>query len=198
MDLWISTGNKGKLTEFRVLLNSIPGLQIHSTSELPVFSPPPETGKTYLENARIKTKALKAIKSDQWVLGDDSGLEVPGLSNLPGVHSAVYAGPHASDGENRAKLLKMLQIRNVADRSAIFKCCLVVYSPSGEEWIFEGSMEGQIARKESGLMGFGYDSIFTPKGETRTLAEIEPAFKNKHSHRAIACQLFLEKLRTVL
>lgn len=194
MDLWIATGNSGKLTEFKVLLNTIPELIIHSTSELPVFAPPPENGSTYLDNARIKTRALKAVKPGQWVLGDDTGLEVPGLGNLPGVHSARYAGPNARDSENRAKLLKMIKLRNVMDRVARFRCCIVVYTPTGEEWVFEGTMEGQIALKETGLHGFGYDSIFIPKGETKTLAELEPSFKNKHSHRALAIQQFLKKL----
>lgn len=196
MDIWISTGNKGKLNEFKVLLNSIPNVKVRSIADVSVFSPPPENGKTYLENGRIKTKALKAVKKDQWVIGDDSGLEVVGLGNLPGVHTAVYAGPKASDSENRAKLLKMMLIRKVADRSAVFKCCLVVYTPTGEEWVFNGELKGKIAMKESGLMGFGYDSIFIPDGETRTLAEIEPGFKNKNSHRAKAVQQFLEKLKS--
>lgn len=196
MDLWIATSNKGKLTEFKVLLNSLPDLKIHSTADLPVFSPPPENGATYLDNARIKTKALKAVKPEAWVLGDDSGLEVAGLGQLPGVHSARYAGANARDSENRAKLLKMMQIRQITDRSARFRCCLVVLTHSGEEWIFEGIMEGQIAFKESGTMGFGYDSIFIPKGETKTLAELEPAFKNRFSHRALATQQLIQKLQS--
>lgn len=196
MNLWIATGNKGKLTEFKVLFNSLPDIKISSSADLPVFSAPPETGATYLDNARIKTKALKAVKPEAWVLGDDSGLEVSGLGNLPGVHSARYAGPNARDSENRAKLLKMLQIRNITDRSARFRCCIVVFTDKGEEWIFEGVLEGQIALKESGIMGFGYDSIFIPKGETKTLAELEPSFKNKHSHRALAIQQFIQKLTT--
>jgi len=194
MDLWVATSNKGKLTEFKVLLNALPEIKFFSSSDLPVFSAPPETGSTYLENARIKSKALKAVKPEAWVLGDDTGLEVTGLGNLPGVHSARYAGANARDSENRAKLLKMLQIRNINDRSARFRCCIIVFTDKGEEWIFEGVMEGQIASKESGMMGFGYDSIFIPKGETKTLAELEPSFKNKYSHRAIAIQQFIQKL----
>ncbi len=194
MDLWIATNNKGKLNEFKVLLNPISNLKIFSSSDLSVFSAPPETGTTYLENARIKAKALKAVRPEAWSLGDDSGLEVTGLGNLPGIHSARYAGTNARDSENRAKLLKMLQIRNITDRSARFRCCLVVLTDQGEEWIFEGVMEGQVALKESGLMGFGYDSIFIPKGESKTLADLEPSFKNKHSHRALAAQSFLQKL----
>lgn len=199
MDLWIATSNKGKLTEFKVLLNSLPELILHSTSELSVFSPPPETGQTYLENARIKAKALQAVKTGSWVLADDTGIEVTGLgNNLPGIHSARYAGPNARDSENRAKLLKMMQIRNISDRSARFRCCIVVLTPTKEEWVFEGAMEGQIALKESsGNFGFGYDSIFIPKGETKTLAELEPAYKNKFSHRALAAQAFIQKFQSI-
>lgn len=197
MNLWIATGNKGKLTEIKVLMNTIPDLHFFSIADLPVFSPPPENGKTYLDNARIKTKALKAVKNDQWVMGEDSGIEVIGLNGLPGIHSAIYAGPKAADSENRAKLLKMMQIRNVSDRSAVFKCTLVAYTPTGEEWIFEGQMEGQIAKKEIGDLGFGYDSIFIPKGETQTLAELGPAYKNKHSHRALAVKQFMSKLQSL-
>jgi XTP/dITP diphosphohydrolase len=87
----------------------------------------------------------------------------------------------------------MLQIRNITDRSARFRCCIIVLSDQCTEWIFEGTLEGQIAMKESGMMGFGYDSIFIPKGETKTLAELEPSFKNKYSHRALAIQQFIQK-----
>ncbi len=200
MDLWIATTNKGKLTEFKVLLNSLPQFTLHSTSELPVFSPPPENGQTYLENARIKARSLKAVKPEAWVLADDTGIEVMGLGNkLPGVHSARYAGPNARDSENRAKLLKMMQIRNILDRSARFCCYLVVLNPQGEEWVFEGVLDGQIATKESGgVYGFGYDSIFIPKGETKTLSELEPAYKNKNSHRALAVQSFIKRFNESL
>lgn len=194
MEIWIATGNKGKLTEFKVLLNSIPDLKIFSIADLRTFTPPPENGQTYLDNARIKTRALKAVKPGVWVLGDDTGLEVPGLQNLPGIHSARYAGPKASDSENRSKLIKMLQLRNVADRSAAFKCCIVVYNPAGEEFIFEGELKGQISKTEKGLLGFGYDSIFIPEGETQTLSELGPAFKNRKSHRAEAIKKFLASL----
>lgn len=197
MDIWIATGNKNKLTEFKVLLNSIPNVVIHSISELPVFSPPPEDGKTYLDNARIKAKSLKAIKSDQWVIGEDSGLEVLGLGNIPGIYSARYAGPKASDAENRTKLLKMMQIRNVTDRSAKYVCCMVIYSPKGEEWIIQTEMPGKISLKEIGQLGFGYDSIFIPQQDTKTLAELEPSFKNKYSHRALACKEFINKLQAI-
>lgn len=195
MKLWIATSSKGKLNEFKVLLKSaFPECEILSISDVSVFYPPPEDGKTYLENARIKTKSLKSVKPEDWVIGDDTGLEVKGLDNLPGIHSARYAGPKASDAENRAKMVKMLHLRNITDRSASFKCCIIAYSPSGEELIFEGEMKGSINKKEVGDFGFGYDSIFVPEGQTQTLAELGPAFKNQHSHRALALKQFITKL----
>ena len=118
MQIWIATGNKGKLEEYKLTLGKIPAFQIFSQADLPHFTPRPEDGATFLDNARIKAKSVKALKSEHWVLGEDSGLEVDGLNNLPGVHSARYAGPHARDSENVAKLLKMVQIRSSANRKA--------------------------------------------------------------------------------
>ncbi len=194
MELWIATGNKGKLEEYQLALRSMLDLKLYSQADLKSFTPRPEDGDTFLDNARIKAKTVKALKPGTWVLGEDAGLEVEGLGNLPGVHSARYAGPHARDSENVAKLLKMMQIRNINPRTAHFKCVTVVYTPTGDEWIFEGKMSGKIGPKPVGLMGFGYDSIFIPDGETQSLAELGPGYKIKKSHRAQALSLFLDKL----
>lgn len=195
-EVWIATGNKGKLSEFKLLFEKeLPSLKIHSISELPTFHAPPENGQTFLENARIKARSLKAMKPETWIMAEDSGLEVGGLGNLPGIHSARYAGPKAQDSENVAKLLKMMQIRAVTDRSAQFVCTMIVYTPQGEEWIFEGKMKGSIAKSATGLHGFGYDPIFIPDGETKSLAELGSGFKNKNSHRAKACMEFISKLK---
>jgi len=121
-----------------------------------------------------------------------------GLNNLPGVHSARYAGPHASDGENVAKLLKMLAIRHIANRNAKFVSTIVAFSPTGEEFVFEGEMSGTISTSQKGTSGFGYDPVFVPTGETKTLAEIGSAAKNKISHRAAVCTNFIEKIGTDL
>lgn len=194
--LWIATGNKGKLSEFKILFEKeFPQIQIHSQAELPTYSPPPENGSTFLENARIKTKSLKAMKPGEWVMGEDSGLEVEGLGNLPGIHSARYAGPKASDSENLAKLLKMMQIKAVANRAARFLCTMVVYSPTGEEFVFVGELKGQIGKIPAGQHGFGYDPIFIPEGETKTLAEIGSGYKSKNSHRAKATHQLFELLK---
>jgi XTP/dITP diphosphohydrolase len=198
MELWISTGNKGKLSEFKLLFNKeLPAVRIFSTADLPTFTAPPENGQTFLDNARIKARSLKAMKPGTWVMADDSGLEVDGLGGLPGVHSARYAGPKASDSENTAKLLKMMQIRAVANRNAQFKCTIVAYTPQGEEWIFTGELKGTIGKAPTGQHGFGYDPVFIPEGETKTLAELGSGFKSTNSHRARATMALIEKLKTL-
>ncbi len=190
--LWIATGNSGKLTEFKLLLKSLP-FEIHSQKELSVFSQPPENGKTFLDNARIKAKALKSVVANEdWVLADDSGLCVSGLGGLPGIHSARYAGERASMAENIAKLLKMMQIRNISDRKAHFECTLVLLGRSGEEKILTGELKGQIAAKITGTNGFGYDPIFIPENFTQTLGELSDSQKNTLSHRYQACQKLLQ------
>lgn len=196
MDLWIATGNAGKMKEFEIQLREIADLKLHTQSEISGFTPRPEDGKTFLDNARIKTKSLKAVRSKDWVMGEDSGLEVTGLGGLPGIHSARYAGPKAADSENVAKLLKMMQIRAVTDRSARFVCTMVVYTPDGQEWVFTGEMKGSIAKAAVGQLGFGYDPVFIPEGETKTLAELGPGYKVRLSHRSKALKAFLEKLQS--
>ncbi len=193
IELWIATGNQGKLNEFKMLLNRVP-LQIFAQSALPVFSAPPENGDSFLANARIKTRALRSVKNNHWVMGEDSGLIVDGLGGLPGIHSARYSGPKASEAENTAKLLKMVQIRTATNRKAHFTSVVVAYSPSGEEFIFEGQLSGEIAKAQKGNSGFGYDNVFMPENQTQTLAELGLAFKNKTSHRAKAIELMVEKL----
>lgn len=195
LNLWIATGNKGKLEEYKLTLAKVPEVKLYSQADLPHFTPRPEDGKTFVENARIKAKSVKALKSDCYVLGEDAGLEVEGLGGIPGIHSARYAGPNARDSENVAKLLKMMQIRAVPNRNAQFKCITLVLTPDNQEWVFEGVLKGQISSKVAGLMGFGYDPVFIPEGETKTLAELGPGYKIQKSHRAMALAQFIAKLK---
>lgn len=183
-ELWLSTTNQGKLNEFKNLMAG--KVELHSVSELSFYSAPPETGQTFVDNARIKAKTLKALKPGVWVVADDSGLEVEGLGGLPGIHSARYAGPKAADAENVAKLVKMMQIRSPSNRQATFRCALVAYDPSGEEHVLEGTVNGQIASSARGKGGFGYDPVFIPEGYDKTYSELGLAIKNQTSHRAKA------------
>lgn len=195
MELWIGTTNKGKLTEFGLLSQKDkPGLVIKSVKDMPSYVQPPENGKTFLENARIKARSMKAMKSGLWVMSEDSGLEVDALGNLPGIHSARYAGPKAQDSENVAKLLKMMQIKAVTDRKAQFVCTIVAFDPQGAEHIFEGKLLGKIASKPAGQSGFGYDPVFIPEGQDKTLAELGAGFKIQNSHRTQAFKELLSKL----
>lgn len=191
--IWFATSNAGKMVEFKALFSAYP-CEIHTQNELSFFSQPPETGKTFIENARIKAKALSAVKSDCWVIGEDSGLEVEGLGGLPGIFSARYAGDKAADSENVAKVLKMMKIKAAPNRNAQFRCAIVCYSPKGEEIICEGELKGKISEKVRGQTGFGYDPIFIPDGEEKTLAELGPGPKNKISHRAKALRLLIPKI----
>lgn len=193
-ELWVATGNLGKLREFEKLFEGL--FVIKSIKDLPAFTPPPENGSTFVDNARIKAKSLRSVRNQDWVIGEDSGLEVEGLGGLPGVHSARYAGNNAKDTENCLKVLKMLQLKMATTRKARFKSVIVAYSPSGEEFIFEGTLEGEIAKSMKGTDGFGYDSVFIPNGESKTLAELGLAAKNKLSHRAQAVKKMLEHLKT--
>ena len=190
--LWVATGNQGKLSEFKLLFSSS-GLELHAQSELPVFSQPPENGESFAANARIKARALRSVRNTDWVIGEDSGLICDGLNGMPGIHSARYAGPKAADSENTAKLLKMLAMRS-NNRAAHFVSTIVLFTPTGEEQVFEGRLSGEIARAAKGNAGFGYDNVFIPSGQTQTLAELGLAFKNKVSHRAMAVKAILEKI----
>jgi XTP/dITP diphosphohydrolase len=189
MDIWFATGNSGKFREAERLLAD-PSVVVRSLKDVPNYSSPAENGKTFEDNARIKAKALRSIKNKDWIVGDDSGIVVVGLDGLPGVHSARYAGPNARDVENTTKIIKMLHLRRVVDRSAKFVCCLVAISPTGEEFVFHGELNGSIAKKMAGTGGFGYDPIFIPENFEKTFGELSPMEKNKISHRSKAFREF--------
>lgn len=197
LELWIATGNRGKVIEFEMIFDGLTKegrIKIQTLADLETYYPPEETGQTFLDNARIKARSLKAMKPGSWIVAEDSGLMVEGLNGLPGVHSARYAGPKASDFENRTKLLKIMGLKALANRNAAFVCCVVAFDTNGAEHVFEGRLEGAIAKAEAGKAGFGYDSVFVPTGESKTLAELGLAFKNKVSHRARAVEKLIPLL----
>ncbi len=149
---------------------------------------PPETGETYADNARIKAAFGHAHAGGSWVLAEDSGLEVEALGGRPGVHSARYApeGPPAV-----AKLLGELD--GVDGRGARYVSELVLLA-DGEELRGTGILAGSIAGEARGSEGFGYDPVFVPDGEQRTVAELGDAWKSRNSHRARAARALLERL----
>ena len=176
------SGNPHKLVELRAAL---PGWQIELLAS---DEPPPEEGEvSYYENARAK--AAFGRGGGAWSLGEDSGIEVAALGGRPGVLTARYApsGPEAN-----AKLLA--ELGGVADRRARYVCELVALSPEGVEARGTGILEGAIAAAPSGSGGFGYDPVFVPVGETRTVAELGDEWKREQSHRARAARALADAL----
>jgi XTP/dITP diphosphohydrolase len=174
----LASANPHKAAEFARLL---PGYEVAPYSgELP-----PETGTTFLENARLKALHVhRATGASAWVLADDSGIEAAALNGAPGVYSARYAGESATDEQNLAKLLEAL--RGHDDRRVRYVAELVAVSPEGRELHARGELRGTLAGAPRGGGGFGYDPAFIADGETRTVAEMPAAEKDAISHRARA------------
>ena len=178
--LLIATKNAHKTSEIQAILGS--GWQVEDLTSHPNVPSPEETGATFSENAGIKALAAARVFAGL-VLADDSGLEVDALDGAPGVISARYAGPGASDADNRALLLRNLQAFPAAAR---FRCSMVLANGPEVLGRFDGSVEGAIIGEERGIGGFGYDSLFVPDGFSQTFGELPAATKNSLSHRARA------------
>jgi len=154
-----------------------------------------EDASTFVGNARLKATALVAATGHS-ALADDSGLEVDALGGAPGVWSARYAGPGASDADNVARLLTELADHpDPADRRARFRCVLVLQHQDWTELRAEGSVEGHIALEPHGDQGFGYDPVFIPDdGDGRTFAQMDPDDKHAISHRGRALAALVAQL----
>ncbi|MBD3421192.1 MAG: XTP/dITP diphosphatase [Chitinivibrionales bacterium] len=191
--LIVATGNRGKLKEITEMLSDF-DVAVQSLAD--IFDPVPaipETGATFLANARRKADWVYSRKG-LWTLADDSGLEVDSLEGAPGVRSARYAGEPADDVANNAKLLEAISACPVDQRAARFRCVMVVKLSDTSELVAEGTCEGRIAQKPSGSGGFGYDPLFVPAGYDRSFAELEAGEKNRISHRGNALRQLRSKL----
>jgi XTP/dITP diphosphohydrolase len=183
----LASGNAHKLRELRLLL---PGWELEP---LDTVEMPEETGATFYENARAKALFGRSVgEPGVWTIGEDSGLEVDGLGGRPGIRSARYAGPNVTDEENVATLLAELAGQAGNARRARYVCELVCLSPDLEEFRGTGSLEGRIAEAPRGSAGFGYDPVFVPAGEERTVAELGDDWKSAHSHRARAARALVQ------
>ena len=199
--LVVATGNRAKLQELKALLVDLP-LEVLSVDEALTRTPTIiEDGSTFADNASKKARAI-ARATMMLTLGDDSGLEVDALGGAPGVRSARYAHPRATDAENNAALLSALAGASgdgdLAPR-ARFRCVLALVDPlvSMEPHLVEGSCEGRILMTPRGSGGFGYDPLFLVDGHDKTMAELDEATKSAISHRGRAFQalrLVLEKI----
>ncbi|WP_158996426.1 non-canonical purine NTP diphosphatase [Mucilaginibacter sp. L196] len=152
-----------------------------------------ETGNTFRENASLKSRFIYD-KYHINCFGDDSGLEIEALNGEPGVFSARYAGEHGNHAANIDKTLAAL--KNITNRKANFRTVISLIW-NGDEYFFEGVVNGTIRNERVGTAGFGYDPIFQPDGYTKTFAEMSLAEKNKISHRAIAMADLLDFLKKV-
>jgi XTP/dITP diphosphohydrolase len=187
MRVVLATGNSGKLRELQALLAGS-AVQIVAQSELGIGAAE-ETGLTFVENAIIKARHA-ASQSGLAAIADDSGLEVDALGGRPGVHSARYAGPKASDAENNARLLSELTHVAPAKRTARYRCVLVLLRSASDPapLVCEGVWEGRITDTPAGQSGFGYDPLFLVGDLGLTAAQLAPQLKNQLSHRGQALQ----------
>jgi XTP/dITP diphosphohydrolase len=186
-----ATANKHKLRELSELL---PGVALEGLPE--GVELPPEEGETFAEIALEKARTAHAATGEAAV-GDDSGIEAMGLGGRPGIHSARYGGPDASDGENLAKLLREVAAAG-GDRRAAYHCALALVEADGSERIFEARCEGVLIEAPRGTGGFGYDPAFVPDDtgpeDERTMSELSQAEKNEISHRGHAARLLAAHL----
>jgi XTP/dITP diphosphohydrolase len=190
----LASGNAGKVREFNQLLAD------HHIEVLPQssFGVPEasETGLTFVENALIKARNA-SLHTGLPAVADDSGIEVDALNGAPGIYSARYAGPGATDEANLRKLLAAMETVPEADRGARFQC-VIVYLRHAEDptpLVCQGTWEGSILRAPRGDNGFGYDPVFLVPAEGRSSAELPAELKNRLSHRGQALRSLLEALR---
>ena len=187
----VATSNPGKLKEFELLL---PKFNIISQSSLGIV-PEEELGETFFENSLHKARVANKA-SGMTSLGDDSGLIVPALNNLPGLRSARYAHENATDEENRQHLKKELEKLELNQSKAYFVCVLVLLRDSADPFplIATGLFEGIVKTSMRGENGFGYDPMFYPKNSNVSLAEMDEIEKALLSHRGIAMQILKTKI----
>ena len=194
MKLFIATQNPGKAREFRLLLAPLE-TDLCFPFELGLDIEVLEDGDTYTDNAR--KKALAYVRaSNLLTLADDSGLEVDALDGAPGIYSARYAPGH--DTDRVAALLAQLRDVPWEQRTARFRCVVVVATPTGELYSAEGTCPGRIAFEPTGRGGFGYDPIFYLPGHGCTMAQLPQEEKNRISHRARAIEAAIPTLDRLL
>ena len=189
----IASHNQGKVREFREIFAPL-GFTVTSAAEH-ALPEPEETGDTFEANAELKAVAA-ADASGQLALADDSGLCVPALDGAPGIYSARWAGPTKDFQVAMQRIAEELRARAIEPEGtpAYFVCVLSLAMPHGWVRSFRGEWHGTLTFPPRGARGFGYDPIFVPAGYQETCGELDPALKNRISHRAIA----FEALRAIL
>jgi len=188
----LATGNQGKIKEFATMFSRLmPDVKVLGLKDFPDIGEIPETGTTFEENSRIKAVAV-AKATGHVAVADDSGLVVDALDGAPGVYSARYSGPDATDEKNFLKLLEEMKDVPLVHRTARFVCVITAYAPNGESLVARGSWEGSIAFAPKGDNGFGYDPVFLDEETQQTAAQMGANMKNELSHRGNALKSLLE------
>lgn len=179
--LIIATRNAHKTAEIRAMVGD--RFEVLDVTAFPECPEIPETGTTFLENARLKALGISAVV-EGLVLSDDSGLEVDALDGAPGVWSSSFGGEEGNHARNNARL--MAEMEGKTDRHARFRCTMVLAEGGRELAHFSGTVEGRIIAEPRGTQGFGYDPLFIPEGYRATFAELGEEVKNSLSHRSRA------------
>lgn len=192
----LASGNAGKLTEIRELLTGS-GIELVAQGELGIADAD-ETASTFVENALLKARHASHA-SGLPALGDDSGLCVDALSGAPGLISARYSGRHGNAAANIAKLLDALRDVPESQRNAHFYCVIVLLRSADDPapLIAEGRWHGTILHAPRGDRGFGYDPVFFDPALNASAGELDPAVKNRISHRGLALTKLRELLQTI-
>ena len=190
----LATNNAKKLAELRRLVAAeAPHIEVLGLADVATYPEPAETERTFEGNALLKARACVAATGLP-ALADDSGLAVDVLNHMPGVRSARWAGPGASDEENNSLLLRQLADVPPTERTARFVCAMALALPDGTEHVRVGEMHGRLAVSPAGQNGFGYDPLFVADGYTMTNGELGPSTKDAISHRGRAVRAILPVL----
>ncbi len=195
----IASNNAHKVQEFLEIFRQLGAgdVELLTPETLGIDLDPDETGETYYENARIKARAFHDLICSQlnvWVMADDSGLEVDALGGTPGIRSARYHRAAPNKDGSAALLDEMAGVAGDR-RTARFRAVIVLISPDGEEYTFDGLCEGSIGFDKRGTGGFGFDPVFRVARDTRHLAEFPAEEKHRISHRGLAAQQVIDFFR---
>ena len=190
----LATNNPSKLEELRRIVSATaPDIDVLGLGDLPPYPVPAETARTFEANALLKAHAC-VMATGLPALADDSGLAVDVLNGMPGVRSARWAGPEATDEDNNELLLRQLADVADQDRTARFVCAMALVLPDGTEHVRTGEMTGRLAVRPAGENGFGYDPLFVADGNAITNGQLDPAAKDAISHRGRAVRAIVPVL----
>lgn len=184
LEVVLGTANPGKIAEIVQIMHGM-DVKFITKDQMEPWPHIIESGHTYLDNALIKAHALREF-SGKAVIADDSGIEINALDGAPGVRSARFAGPRATDEQNNLRMSYLLKDVPPERRGARYRCVAVLVTAEGEEISAEGTCEGTIAMAPKGTNGFGYDPWFIPEGESKSFGVLTAEFKDGISHRGQA------------